>query len=160
MSQPQAKNGRNDRAETAAPGASEADRAFDSMSFEEAMEELEGIARDMRGEMSLEETLEKYARGKRLTALCDKKLREFEDRLEQLDRQYGAKDSDGKPDAAARPEYDDALYEDEPTDGAFRDERGYSDEDERRSPTPDALNRGGAYRRAAGLGRSSDLNRR
>lgn len=57
----------------------------ESLSFEEAMNELEGIVRRLEGgQAKLEEAMDSYARGTALRAHCDRKLAEAEARVQAL----------------------------------------------------------------------------
>jgi exodeoxyribonuclease VII small subunit len=55
------------------------------MSFEEAMRELEGVVNTLDGgDVPLEESIALYERGAALKAHCDAKLRDAEERVEQI----------------------------------------------------------------------------
>ncbi|HEY1837726.1 MAG: exodeoxyribonuclease VII small subunit [Rhizomicrobium sp.] len=57
----------------------------DSMSFEAALKELEGIvSRLEQGEVDLEDSIALYERGQQLKAHCEKKLKAAEGRLEKI----------------------------------------------------------------------------
>ena len=57
----------------------------DSMSFEAALKELEGIvSRLEQGEVDLEDSIQLYERGQQLKAHCEKKLKAAEGRLEKI----------------------------------------------------------------------------
>ena len=57
----------------------------DTMSFETALRELEGIvARLEQGEVDLEDSISLYERGQALKAHCEKKLKAAEGRLEKI----------------------------------------------------------------------------
>jgi exodeoxyribonuclease VII small subunit len=57
----------------------------DSMSFEAALKELEGIVgRLEQGEVDLEDSIALYERGQALKAHCEKKLKAAEGRLEKI----------------------------------------------------------------------------
>ncbi|TPG59523.1 exodeoxyribonuclease VII small subunit [Roseomonas nepalensis] len=57
----------------------------ESLSFEEAMSELEAIVRRLEGgQAKLEEAMDSYARGTALRAHCDRKLAEAEARVQAL----------------------------------------------------------------------------
>jgi exodeoxyribonuclease VII small subunit len=57
----------------------------DSMSFEAALKELEGIvSRLEQGEVDLEDSITLYERGQALKAHCEKKLKVAEGRLEKI----------------------------------------------------------------------------
>ncbi|HWA03575.1 MAG TPA: exodeoxyribonuclease VII small subunit [Rhizomicrobium sp.] len=58
---------------------------IDSMSFESALRELEGIvSRLEQGEVDLEDSIALYERGQALKAHCEKKLKAAEGRLEKI----------------------------------------------------------------------------
>ncbi len=58
---------------------------LESMSFEEAMNELEAIVRRLEeGKTSLEEAIKSYERGSALKAHCEKKLKDARLRVEQI----------------------------------------------------------------------------
>ncbi len=58
---------------------------IDSLSFEQALKELEGIvARLERGDVDLEESISIYERGAALKAHCEAKLKAAELRVEQI----------------------------------------------------------------------------
>lgn len=60
------------------------------MNFEEAMEKLEEITRDLEeGNLSLEESLEKFEEGMRLVNFCEKKLEEMEKRIKLIVKDEG-----------------------------------------------------------------------
>lgn len=57
----------------------------ESMSFEDALKELETIVRRLEeGKTSLEEAMTAYERGAALRAHCDKKLKDARLRVEQI----------------------------------------------------------------------------
>ena len=59
--------------------------AIESLSFEAALKELEGIvARLEQGEVDLEDSIALYERGQALKSHCDKKLKSAESRLEKI----------------------------------------------------------------------------
>lgn len=54
--------------------------------FEQAIDELEGIVGRMEsGEMTLEESVEAYTRGKQLAAVCRKKLNDAAAKIKEID---------------------------------------------------------------------------
>jgi exodeoxyribonuclease VII small subunit len=66
----------------------------ETMSFEDALKELEGIvARLEQGEVNLEESIAQYERGQALKAHCEKRLKAAEGRLEKI--VHGAKGPEG-----------------------------------------------------------------
>lgn len=61
--------------------------------FEDALEKLEGIVKELEGgELSLESSLARYEHGVRLARFCNGKLEEAEKRIEML-----LVDEDGEP---------------------------------------------------------------
>ena len=69
------------------------DKPVNEMSFEEAMAELDRVVTQMdRGEVTLEESIKLYERGKELEKRCEAKLKEAEEKVEQL-----TLDANGKP---------------------------------------------------------------
>lgn len=59
--------------------------SLDSMSFEEALRELETIVRRLEeGKTSLEEAIKAYERGAALRSHCEKKLKDARLRVEQI----------------------------------------------------------------------------
>ena len=59
--------------------------ALESMSFEEALRELETIVRRLEeGKTSLEEAIKAYERGAALKAHCEKKLKDARLRVDQI----------------------------------------------------------------------------
>ena len=55
------------------------------MSFEQAMVELEQVVTQLdRGEVALDQSIKLYERGAALKAHCETKLREAEEKVEQL----------------------------------------------------------------------------
>jgi exodeoxyribonuclease VII small subunit len=57
----------------------------DSMSFEAALKELEGIVTRLeQGEVDLEDSIQLYERGQLLKAHCETKLKAAEGRLEKI----------------------------------------------------------------------------
>jgi exodeoxyribonuclease VII small subunit len=70
---------------TAADTANTADTSLETNTFDVSLRELEGIVSALeRGDIPLEELLEKYARGIRLQQHCQSVLRTAELRIEQL----------------------------------------------------------------------------
>ncbi len=64
----------------------------DPVSFESALKELEGIVKQLEtGEAKLEESLQLFERGIRLSRFCSQKLEEAEKKIEML-----VKDSRGE----------------------------------------------------------------
>jgi len=62
-------------------------KPIDKMKFEEAMEELEGIVGQMEeGGLTLEESIDKFERGVRLSQVCAKQLEKAELKVEKLIR--------------------------------------------------------------------------
>jgi exodeoxyribonuclease VII small subunit len=62
------------------PGA-----AAPEMTFEAAMERLEGIVEEMEGaDLPLEKILQRYEEGSKLRLFCQRKLREAEDRVKKI----------------------------------------------------------------------------
>lgn len=58
---------------------------LDSMTFEQAMKELEQVVGQLeRGEVPLEESIKLYERGAALKAYCDKKLGEAEEKVAKI----------------------------------------------------------------------------
>lgn len=69
----------------------------EKMSFEEAMAELEKLVTQLeRGDVALEQSIRLYERGAALKARCEQKLREAEDKVEQI-----RLDTEGKPTGTA-----------------------------------------------------------
>lgn len=69
------------------------ERAVSEMSFEEAMAELEQVVgRLERGDAALDESIKLYERGAELRKRCEAKLKEAEEKVEQI-----TLDADGKP---------------------------------------------------------------
>lgn len=61
------------------------DRPIAEMSFEEAMAELERVVTALeRGEAKLEESIALYERGAALRAHCETRLRQAEEKVEQI----------------------------------------------------------------------------
>lgn len=59
--------------------------AIETLSFEQALQELETIIRTLEGGgQSLEQSIELYTRGNQLRAHCDKKLQEAKLKIEKL----------------------------------------------------------------------------
>jgi exodeoxyribonuclease VII small subunit len=66
--------------------------AIDTMSFEAALKELEGIVNQLeRGDIALAESIAAYERGEALKAHCSRLLREAEARVEKLRLSPGGK---------------------------------------------------------------------
>lgn len=58
---------------------------IDTLSFEEAMKELESIVRRMEsGEAALEQSIQDYARGMALKGHCEKKLADAKMKVEKI----------------------------------------------------------------------------
>lgn len=56
-----------------------------SLSFEEAMKELEGVVRDLEsGNVELEKSIALYEKGAKLKAHCEKKLKEAEEKVARI----------------------------------------------------------------------------
>ena len=69
------------------PDADAAERFDDikSMSFEQALDELEDIVRRLEsGDIELDGAIQAYARGAALKAHCDQKLRQAEQRVSRI----------------------------------------------------------------------------
>lgn len=67
----------------------------DTVSFEDAHEELEEIVRTLeRGEISLERTLELWERGEKLYEICTARLDAAHGRVEELTRELAAEQDD------------------------------------------------------------------
>ena len=59
--------------------------ALDSLSFEDAMRELEAIVQKLeRGDVPLDDSIALYPRGEQLRAQCQKRLADAEARIEKL----------------------------------------------------------------------------
>ncbi|MCU0881262.1 MAG: exodeoxyribonuclease VII small subunit [Hyphomonadaceae bacterium] len=62
-----------------------ADAAIDTMSFEEALRELEGLVTRLEsGAATLDESIALYERGAALKSHCDKRLKDAQLRVEQI----------------------------------------------------------------------------
>ena len=62
-----------------------AQKAINSMTFEDALTELEGIVRGLEsGKAPLEDSITAYERGMALRAHCEKKLREAQAKIEKI----------------------------------------------------------------------------
>jgi exodeoxyribonuclease VII small subunit len=67
------------------PGNEMPEKPSETMSFEAALERLEGIVRQLEtGEMPLEESVKVFEEGMRLRNFCQKRLDEVEKKLEVL----------------------------------------------------------------------------
>ena len=61
------------------------DKAIDEMSFEEAMSELDRVVGQLeRGDVPLDDSIKLYERGAALKARCEAKLKDAEEKVEQL----------------------------------------------------------------------------
>ena len=61
------------------------DAEIDSMSFEDAMKELESVVGKLEhGDATLEQSSALYERGARLRAHCERRLRQAEERVEKI----------------------------------------------------------------------------
>lgn len=61
------------------------DAEIDSMSFEDAMKELESVVGKLEhGDATLEQSIALYERGARLRAHCERRLRQAEERVEKI----------------------------------------------------------------------------
>lgn len=70
--------------------------SVETLSFETALAELEGIVRDLEtGKAALEDSISSYERGVLLKSHCEKKLREAEAKIEKI-----TIGTDGKPTTA------------------------------------------------------------
>lgn len=59
--------------------------ALNSLSFEAALDELEGIVRDLEtGKAPLEQSIDRYERGLALKNHCEKKLKEAQSKIEKI----------------------------------------------------------------------------
>ena len=65
-----------------------------SLSFEEALKELEALS---QGGLPLEESVEAYARGSELRKHCNDLLKRAEDRVRELDQKFGNQQDDDEP---------------------------------------------------------------
>jgi exodeoxyribonuclease VII small subunit len=78
------------------------DDAIEELSFEEALERLEELVRDLeQGDLSLEDSLERFERGVRLVSRCSERLRSAELRVRQL-----TEEGDGPVERPLDPEED------------------------------------------------------
>ena len=69
----------------------------DQQSFEEMMQELENIVQKLDNEtVSLEESLELYQRGMKLSATCDATLKDAEKKVNQLIKDEAEDEENGK----------------------------------------------------------------
>lgn len=60
-------------------------KAVEELSFEESLQELEGIVRRLEeGKTGLEEAIASYERGAQLKLHCEKKLRDAKMRVDQI----------------------------------------------------------------------------
>ena len=67
------------------PHSSSADPTLDSLSFEDALRELETIVQKLeRGDVPLDDSIALYTRGEQLRAQCQKRLADAEARIEKL----------------------------------------------------------------------------
>ena len=67
-------------------------KSVDQMSFEQALEELEGIVKKLEaGEAPLEESIAIYERGAALKTHCEAKLKSAELKVEQIVQGSGGK---------------------------------------------------------------------
>lgn len=65
---------------------------IEKMSFEQSMEKLEEIVKELENEnISLEESMEKFEMGIKLSSNCLKKLSEAESKIEKLTRTKNGK---------------------------------------------------------------------
>lgn len=79
-------------------GNNRKDKPIEGLSFEDALEELERIVRQLeQGEVPLEQSIALYERGDALRRHCETKLREAELKVEKI-----VVDAEGKP-AATEP---------------------------------------------------------
>jgi exodeoxyribonuclease VII small subunit len=64
------------------------------LTFEEAMEKLEGIVNILEdGDVPLEQAIEKYKEGMELAKICNEKLKNVEMQLTEILREDGEKES-------------------------------------------------------------------
>jgi len=64
------------------------------LSFEEAMERLEGIVNVLEdGDVPLEEAITKYKEGMELAKICNEKLKSVEEQLTEILKEDGEKES-------------------------------------------------------------------
>lgn len=69
-----------------------------SLSFEEALKELEALSQRLsQGGLPLEESVEAYARGSELRKHCNDLLKRAEDRVRELDQKFGNQQDDDDP---------------------------------------------------------------
>ncbi len=69
----------------------------DQQSFEEMMQELENIVQKLDNEtVSLEDSLELYKRGMKLSATCDATLKDAEKKVNQLIKDEAEDEENGK----------------------------------------------------------------
>lgn len=65
-------------------------KPIDKLNFEDALEELETIARDLEeGELKLDESISRFERGTELKKFCREKLEEAERKIEILQKGKG-----------------------------------------------------------------------
>ena len=69
-----------------------------SLSFEEALKELEALSQRLsQGGLPLEESVEAYARGSELRKHCNDLLKRAEVRVRELDQKFGNQQDDDEP---------------------------------------------------------------
>lgn len=76
-----------------------AKKSEDTLDFETALKDLEALVEKMEsGDLSLEQSLEEYERGMKLSEECQKVLQEAELRVKTITAKYSAKTSDNDDD--------------------------------------------------------------
>ncbi|WP_299652200.1 exodeoxyribonuclease VII small subunit [uncultured Jannaschia sp.] len=69
-----------------------------TMSFEQAIAELERVVNQLdRGDVPLDESIKLYERGAALKARCDAKLKEAEEKVEQITLDAGGNPTGTRP---------------------------------------------------------------
>ena len=66
----------------------ENNKSINNLSFEDALDQLKGIVSKMEnGHLSLEEMVKHYSTGKELYNKCKNELKNFEQKIEKLDKE-------------------------------------------------------------------------
>jgi len=73
--------------------------ATDNQSFEQALQELEGIVRSLEeGKQTLDDSIKAYERGMQIKQVCEKKLKSAKMKIDQI-----TTDENGKPQSSPSP---------------------------------------------------------
>ncbi len=97
--------------------AARSSKSIEKLSYEEAVAQLEELVQKMEeGGLTLEESVECYARGAALSRLCEEKLKKAEEEIRKVDasgRESAVTDEELRADSTARGASGEAFSQDD-----------------------------------------------